>query len=286
MYWGPLRNSGASVATVACVCTTEDTFIHFSRSQSHVLLQDILRCLGINTTKNNLLCDPVSLWFENVLQARRCARWLTRFHVLLRHFVDHDWNTCWFMTAEGDFSCRRKEEEPFRQSSCSHHRCQTSYLKSQLLKKHQIKESAWICFTMTVRGQYSLGCFTLLECSKVFRSLLLNLPKNPKCGKTWARHLPSRKVFFVLFFLNQSFPDKTLRFSVGLSVWLWSPPVYWDLYTRIFDQVFCLPSNSTDIVTIVSSTWKHLRGCFVFLISTIDLECERENTARIWEVKK
>lgn len=34
-----------SVAAVACVCLAEETFIYVSRSQSHVLLHDILHCL-------------------------------------------------------------------------------------------------------------------------------------------------------------------------------------------------------------------------------------------------
>lgn len=61
---------------------------------------------------------------------------------------------------------------------------------------------------------------------KVFRSLLLNLPTNPKCGKTRARQLPSMKNFF--FGLSKFSRQDVEIFC--LSARLRPPLVYWDLY--------------------------------------------------------
>ncbi len=128
------------------------------------------------------------------------------------------------------------------------------------------------------------GLFYLTWMFEVFRSLLLNLPMNPKCGKTWACQLPVTKHFGIVcsFFRDVSRRRDFLLASVcGLS----PPLVYWVLYVKTFNQVFCLPSNSTDILTSFPVDGNIVR--MFFFISTLDLECEseRENTARVWEEK-
>lgn len=77
---------GTKVKCCHCsMCLYDGGYLYSSsRSLSHVLLQDILRCLWINTTRK-LLYDPISLWFWNVPQTWSCARWLTGFHGLFSH---------------------------------------------------------------------------------------------------------------------------------------------------------------------------------------------------------
>lgn len=127
--------------------------------------------------------------------------------------------------------------------------------------------------------------------------MLLNLPMNPKCGKTWACQLPIMKHFCIVCFslgrwgVYPSFPDETSRFSVSLSAWLKPPLVYWDLYVKkkkkkIFQSsvLFTLRLNSH--LGIVFSWWKHCKDVFFFfLISTRLGMWKWENTARVWEDK-
>lgn len=127
--------------------------------------------------------------------------------------------------------------------------------------------------------------------------MLLNLPMNPKCGKTWACQLPIMKHFCIVCFslgrwgVYPSFPDETSRFSVSLSAWLKPPLVYWDLYVKkkkknSFNQVFCLPSDSTHILALFSVDGNIARMFFFFfLISTRLGMWKWENTARVWEDK-
>lgn len=146
---------------------------------------------------------------------------------------------------------------------------------------------------MTVWGQYFWVVLPYLNVSEVFRSLLLNLPMNPKSGKTWACQLPSMKYFsivclfsFFIFGFIQVFQTRRWDFRLASVRGFSLPLVYWDFYARTFNQVFCLPSNSTDILTIVSCMWKHIAKMFFFKSAPLTWNVKvRDNTARVWEEK-
>lgn len=103
---------------------------------------------------------------------------------------------------------------------------------------------------------------------KVFRSLFLSLPMNPKYGETWACQLRSMKHFSVVLFFGgggaefiQVFQTRH-RYFVSLSVWL-SP--LW------FTGILCKNLQSSVLFTlklhwhlyIVSSRWKHCEELFL-----------------------
>lgn len=127
--------------------------------------------------------------------------------------------------------------------------------------------------------------------------MLLNLPMNPKCGKTWACQLPIMKHFCIVCFslgrwgVYPSFPDETSRFSVSLSAWLKPPLVYWDLYVKKKKKknlsIKCFVYPQTQLTSWhCFQLMETLQGCFFFfLISTRLGMWKWENTARVWEDK-
>lgn len=125
------------------------------------------------------------------------------------------------------------------------------------------------------------GLFYLTWMFKVFRSLLLILPMNPKYGKTWACQLPSMKHFsVVVFFVGrggfiQVFQTRCRNFLLasvcGLSP-LWFTGIF-NVKQLKSSVLFTLKLHWH--LDIVSKRWKHCEDVF-FFISTIDLECESE----------
>lgn len=116
------------------------------------------------------------------------------------------------------------------------------------------------------------GLFYLTWMSEVFRSLLLNLPMNPKCGKTRACQLPSMK-HFSLVFINPSFIDKTeiLVASVcGFSP-LWFTGVV--CFKKNISKCFVYPQTPL-ISWPLFPVYGTVTRFFFSSISTIDLECE------------
>lgn len=122
------------------------------------------------------------------------------------------------------------------------------------------------------------GLFYLTWMFEVFRSLRLNLPMNPKCGKTWARQLPIMKHFSVVCFsLERGLSVfQTRHRHLSASVCGFEPPlVYWDICTHKQSSIKCFVYPRTQQTSKnVSCEQKYCAD--VFFMSTIDLECECE----------
>lgn len=104
------------------------------------------------------------------------------------------------------------------------------------------------------------GLFYLTWMFKVFRSLVLNLPMNLKCGKTWACQLPSMKHLNVVYF-PRVFQTRCWDI-VSLSVWLRPPLGYWDFYVETSSVLFTLPTPLTS--SLCFQYMGALQGCFLY----------------------